>query len=171
MQDRARGGGPYPLTVPPLHRLSDLAFQTEVHHAKRARPKTGAPPDQAVINLSATIKEKADEIVLRKKRLGVFVLPTDETPEAISSDDTLFMYKNQETSVERSFLFLKDPLCFAENLFLKTPNRIMDLSMIISLALLVHDLAEKLRDSNFEVLIRHRPAKEVSPVVSTSKRK
>lgn len=125
-----------------MHRLSDLTFPTEVHHAKRGRPKTGALPDQTVIRLSDTLKEKADEIVLRKKRLGVFVLATNETPEALYAANMLSMYKKQGISVERGFRFPKDPLFFAENLFLKTPSRIMALTMIMSLALLVYALWE-----------------------------
>lgn len=91
----------------PLHRLSGLTFPTEVHHAKRGRPKTGALPDQTVIRLSATLEEKADEIVPRIKRLGVFVLATNETPEALSAADMLSMYRKQGTSVERGFRFPK----------------------------------------------------------------
>lgn len=46
--------------------------------------------------------------------------------------------------MERGFRFLKNPLFFADNLSLKTPRRIMALTMIMTLALLVYALAEKL---------------------------
>ena len=48
--------------------------------------------------------------------------------------------------MERGFRFLKDPLFFADSLFLKNPKRIMALIMIMVLALLIYSLAEhKLR--------------------------
>jgi transposase len=54
----------------------------------------------------------------------------------------LTIYKQQSTSVERGFRFLKDPLFFAHSLFLKKPSRIMALLMVMGLSLLVYALAE-----------------------------
>jgi transposase len=51
-------------------------------------------------------------------------------------------YTDQGVSVERGFRFLKDPLFFADSLFLKKPERIMTLMMIMGLALLIYALAE-----------------------------
>jgi len=44
--------------------------------------------------------------------------------------------------VERGFAFLKDPLFLASSVFLKKPERIMALSLIMVLCLLVYRLAE-----------------------------
>ena len=52
-------------------------------------------------------------------------------------------YKEQGVAVERGFRFLKDPLFFAHSLFLKRPQRIMALLMVMGLALLVYALAER----------------------------
>ena len=52
-------------------------------------------------------------------------------------------YTDQGISVERGFRFLKDPLFFAHSLFLKKPERIMALMMIMGLALLIYALAER----------------------------
>ena len=48
-----------------------------------------------------------------------------------------------EKKKERGFRFLKDPLFFADSLFLKNPKRIMALTMIMVLALLIYALAER----------------------------
>jgi len=45
-------------------------------------------------------------------------------------------YEDQGVSVERGFRFLKDPLFFAHSLFLKKPERIMTLLMIMGLSLM-----------------------------------
>lgn len=52
-------------------------------------------------------------------------------------------YTDQGVSVERGFRFLKDPLFFAESLFLKKPERIMALIIVMGLALLIYALAER----------------------------
>ena len=51
-------------------------------------------------------------------------------------------YKAQQ-SYERGFGFLKDPLFFADSIFLKSPERIESLGMIIGLCLLVYTLAQR----------------------------
>ena len=55
----------------------------------------------------------------------------------------LNVYKEQGSAVERGFRFLKDPLFFADSLFLKSPARIMAMIMVMGLALLVYALAER----------------------------
>jgi len=45
--------------------------------------------------------------------------------------------------VERGFRFLKDPMFFANSLFLKSPARIMAMIMVMGLALLIYALAER----------------------------
>ena len=54
----------------------------------------------------------------------------------------LATYKSQSSSVERGFRFLKDPMFFADSLFLKKPSRIMALLMVMGLSLLIYALAE-----------------------------
>jgi transposase len=51
-------------------------------------------------------------------------------------------YKAQQ-SCERGFGFLKDPLFFADSIFLKSPERIESLGMIMGLCLLVYTLAQR----------------------------
>ncbi len=51
-------------------------------------------------------------------------------------------YKNQQSS-ERGFSFLKDPLFFTDSVFLKSPERIESLALIMGLCLLVYTLAQR----------------------------
>jgi transposase len=51
-------------------------------------------------------------------------------------------YKEQH-SVERGFSFLKDPLFLASSVFVKRPERIVALSLVMVLCLLVYRLAEQ----------------------------
>jgi transposase len=45
-----------------------------------------------------------------------------------NSDEILIKYKEQQAA-ERGFSFLKDPLFFADSVFLKTPKRIETMAM------------------------------------------
>ena len=51
-------------------------------------------------------------------------------------------YKAQQ-SCERGFGFLKDPLFFADSIFLKSPEKIESLGMIMGLCLLVYTLGQR----------------------------
>ena len=54
----------------------------------------------------------------------------------------LWAYKGQGVGPERGFRFLKDPWFVADRLFLKKPERIMALLMVMGWALPVYALAE-----------------------------
>jgi transposase len=65
----------------------------------------------------------------------MFVLATNELDSSVVSDEQLLeAYKDQAVSVERGFRFLKDPLFYAESLYLKSPKRIMALLMVMTLS-------------------------------------
>ena len=51
----------------------------------------------------------------------------------------LSSYKYQQSG-ERGFRFLKDPLFFADRVFLKFPQRIETMALLMGLALLVYSL-------------------------------
>ncbi len=61
---------------------------------------------------------------------------------SLSNDKILSEYKAQQ-SCERGFAFLKDPLFFADSIFLKSPERIESMAMIMGLCLLVYTLAQR----------------------------
>jgi transposase len=51
--------------------------------------------------------------------------------------------KKAQQSCQRGFAFVKDPLLFADSIFLKSPERIESLGMIMGLCLLVYTLGER----------------------------
>ena len=63
------------------------------------------------------------------------------TRTLLADQDVIQTYKEQ-TSVERGFAFLKDPLFLASSVFVKKPERIVALSLVMVLCLLVYRLAE-----------------------------
>ena len=62
--------------------------------------------------------------------------------KSLSNDEMIYKYKAQQ-SCERGFGFLKDPLFFADSIYLKSPERIEAMAMIMGLCLLVYTLAQR----------------------------
>ncbi len=114
------------------------------HYAKPGRPSAGDEPEIVGYGLKGSISADPDRVEAAKRTLGKFIIATNELDvQKLSSTHLLENYTDQGVSVERGFRFLKDPLFFADSVFLKKPERIMALMMIMGLALLIYSLAER----------------------------
>jgi transposase len=94
--------------------------------------------------LKPTLREQAAVIVRKRAEAASFVLLTNVPHQgemAHSARELLHAYKNQH-EVEQNFAFLKDPL-MVNSLFLKKPERIEALGLILLLALLLWRLVER----------------------------
>jgi transposase len=60
----------------------------------------------------------------------------------LNNEAVLSEYKEPQ-STERGFGFLKDPLFFADSVFLKDPGRIAAVGMVMGLCLLVYNLGQR----------------------------
>jgi transposase len=75
--------------------------------------------------------------------LGTFILATNELHEArLPTEEMRLASKGHGGGPERGVRFRKDPWCCADRLFLKRPQRMMALGMVMGVALLVSALAE-----------------------------
>lgn len=115
---------------------------------KRARPGL---TDEVVTTykISGSI---ATDLSLRNEAQqanGFFILGTNDLSEALSMQFLLDEYKSQQ-AVERGFRFLKSPDFLTSSLFLKKPERIEALLMIMTCSLMVY--------AGIEHLIRQRLA-------------
>jgi transposase len=114
------------------------------HYAKRGRPSAEDQPEIVGYGLKGSLSVVPERIEAAKRNLGKFIIATNELDAPkLSPVQMLSNYTDQGISVERGFRFLKDPLFFADSLFLKKPERIMALIMIMGLALLIYALAER----------------------------
>lgn len=108
------------------------------------RPAEGSKPGVVGYQLQGQIVASQEALCTARQPLGRFLLATNQLDtDKLSPAAMLSQYKAQGISVERGFRFLKDPLFFADSLFLKNPGRIMALIMIMVVALLVYALAER----------------------------
>jgi transposase len=93
--------------------------------------------------ISARVDENKDVIEPERLSAGRFIIATNVlSDEELSNEKMLFEYKAQQ-SCERGFSFLKSPLFLADSIFLKSPERIEALAMIMGLCLLVYTLAQR----------------------------
>lgn len=123
------------------HRV-ETALYTQKRYLRPGRP-TEDTPFELVWGFHGKLVE--DEVVLEQLRRthGKYVIASNELDDnQLALLEMLAIYKQQSTSVERGFRFLKDPMFFADSLFLKKPARIMALLMVMGLSLLIYALAE-----------------------------
>ena len=129
------------------HQLAEIQIQ-EIEDKKKKK-EIGNKLFQILTILEPNI-DKVNEL---KTRAGRFILATNELEESqLSSEDILIKYKDQQAA-ERGFGFLKDPLFFADSVFLKSPQRVETMAMLMGLCLLVYSLGQRelrrqLRESN-----------------------
>jgi transposase len=133
---------------PPYH---DLVVTVEERPKYgRGRPSQHTPRAVKTMRygLKCTLKERDATIARKRDEAGCFVLLTNVPTEgglAHRAGDVLKGYKDQY-GIEQNFSFLKDPL-IVNSLFLKKPERIEALGLVLLLALLLWRLMERsLRD-------------------------
>jgi transposase len=81
---------------------------------------------------------------------GRFILATNILDVAkLNASEILSAYKKQQ-SCERGFRFLKDPLFFADSLFVKNPERIETMMMLMGLSLLVYTIGQRQIRANLQ---------------------
>jgi transposase len=111
-------------------------------YRRRGRPGQGAPPDQVVYQIEGGL---ASSIAARQALIAqhsCFILATNELDDRrLPPQELLDGYKGQK-HVEHGFRFLKDPRFLAASLYLKKPERIMALLMVMTVCLLVYAALE-----------------------------
>lgn len=108
-------------------------------------------------SLKISFEPKETAIAKAREEAGCFVLISNVPITGdlgMSSKDLLVTYKEQHI-IERNFGFLKDPM-IVNSLFLKTPERIEALGLVLVLALMIWRLMERtmrssLRDTGSQV--------------------
>jgi transposase len=94
-------------------------------------------------NITTEVQSDNQQITSLKRRAGRFIIATNKLDNnSFRADDILKKYKEQQAP-ERGFAFLKDPLFFADSVFLKNPQRVETMAMLMGLCLLVYSLGQR----------------------------
>ena len=125
------------------HRFTTHSIQAHAHYAKPGRPKRGEEPTQVTYSFEAEFEQLPELFKEAEGSQGLYLIATNELDaELYPAERVIKTYKAQGVTVERGFRFLKDPMFFADSLFLKKPSRLMSLMMVMTLSLLVYSAAE-----------------------------
>jgi transposase len=122
--------------------VQQVRFCPIARYHRRGRPGKATRPAQVVYQIDGAL---ASSLATREARItpqSCFLLATNELDAArLAPQDVLAAYKDQGQA-ERGFRFLKDPQFLAASLYLKKPERIMALLMVMTVCLLVYAALE-----------------------------
>ena len=113
---------------------------------RRGRPRKDGSREVEEIRyaLATEVKEREEAIARRREEAGCFVLLSNVPEEgelAHNAEEILKAYKQQH-GIEQNFAFLKDPV-IVNSIFLKKPQRIEALGLVLLLSLLIWRLMER----------------------------
>jgi transposase len=122
--------------------LSTSTVRAKLHYGKRGRPGRDVQPDQVSYQVEGALATSLPTQQALIDQHSCFILATNELDTAhLPPHAVLQGYKGQVQS-ERGFRFLKDPQFLAASLYLKKPERIMALLMVMTVCLLVYAALE-----------------------------
>lgn len=115
----------------------------------RGRSKVGEEKKKLVgYKVEASFRENATAIELRLNRKGRFILATNDLNSKEYPDSQMLLEYKEQQKVERGFRFLKDPWFMVDSIFLKLPQRVEALMMVMTLCLMVYTIAQyRLREA------------------------
>lgn len=128
------------------HNLLDV--RTEIHSVTIEKRKRGNPGKNPVASEQVTsykihatiIGENQQRVLAFKQQQESFVLITNKPADQIDEAEILWQYKGQH-AVEVQFHLLKQP-ALAANVWLKKPERIEALAMLLHVSLLIRSLMQ-----------------------------
>ncbi|MEG4396048.1 IS1634 family transposase [Microcoleus sp. BROC3] len=104
-----------------------------------------------IFKVQAKLELDTSAIAGITKASGRFILATNVLDVSqLNPDEMIVKYKEQQAA-ERGFGFLKDPLFFTDSVFLKSPERIEGLTLVMGLCLLVYTLGQRLLRQNLQL--------------------
>jgi transposase len=109
----------------------------------KGRP-TELTPYRFAYQVEGTLEVNQQTVEAMVDQGSCYVLATTIPREELSDPEVIKAYKRQNDSVEKGFRFLKDPVFFTSSLFIKKPQRIEGLLMVMTLALLVYAIAQRI---------------------------
>jgi transposase len=122
--------------------LHASAVYPRPRYGKRGRPGARTQPAQMVYHIEGALVSQVATRQSLVNQHSCFILATNELDERLlPGSEVLNGYKGQ-TQAERGFRFLKDPQFLASSLYLKKPERIMALLMVMTVCLLVYAALE-----------------------------
>lgn len=125
------------------HQITEIECPEKSLKKSKKLLKEASKIDKIEYQIIAKIETRPEIISAEKIKAGRFILATNILDkEEITKEQILEEYKEQQSN-ERGFRFLKDPLFFTSSVFVKKPERVEAIAMIMGLSLLVYNLAQR----------------------------
>lgn len=125
------------------HEIKEIKCQEKASQKATNKTKRDQETKTIVYQITGEIETREAVIEVEKIKAGRFILATNILEkESVSNEQILAEYKAQQSN-ERGFRFIKDPLFFTSSVFVKNPERVEAIAMIMGLCLLVYNLAQR----------------------------
>jgi transposase len=108
----------------------------------RGRPKSTDEPVFSHYKLEAEFEACLDKIRSQQNKLGRFILASNDLDNPDMNEANMLSTYKEQQGVERGFRFIKDPLFHLSGVFLKKPERIDALMMVITLCRMVYNAGQ-----------------------------
>lgn len=125
------------------HEIKEIKWQEKASPKATNKTEKDQETKPIVYQITGEIETKEAVIEVEKVKAGRFILATNILDKnSVSNEEILTEYKAQQSN-ERGFRFIKDPLFFTSSVFVKNPERVEAIAMIMGLCLLVYNLAQR----------------------------
>lgn len=115
-------------------------------YAKSGKPKINSQKISEGYKVELNFSRNISLIEKTLNRKGKFILATNDLDADNYPNENMLMEYKEQQKVEGGFRFLKDPWFMVDSIFLKLPSRIEALMMVMTLCLMVYNVAQyKLR--------------------------
>jgi transposase len=111
-------------------------------HVGKGRPKPGAQKVVIGYQIQACLSTCLEAVHTKRETLGRFILATNQCDSALLNNHAMLQHYKEQSCVESSFKFMKNNTFELDSFFLKTPERITALMMVMTLCLMVYNFAQ-----------------------------
>jgi transposase len=120
----------------------DYTVEAVTQYPRKGRPRAGDQPETVGYRVQGNVVRDETKIELIRRQKGRFILATNELGRAQLPDEAMLSEYKTLSHTERGFQFIKDHTFEVHSIFLKKPERIEALMMVMTLCLMVYGVAE-----------------------------
>lgn len=111
-------------------------------HKGRGRPKKEVQKELLGYQVHAKLEQDEEKIKPHREQKGRFILATNQIDRGKLPDDQVLTEYKFQSKTEQGFRFIKDDTFEVASIFLKKPERITALMMVMTLCLMVYSFAQ-----------------------------
>lgn len=111
-------------------------------YSGKGRPKADTQKIITGYQIQASLATDIDAVRAKQDTLGRFILATNQCNYSLLNNHSILKQYKEQSCVESGFKFIKKDAFELDSFFLKTPERISALMMIMTLCLMVYNFAQ-----------------------------